>query len=168
MTPPIHDIADPAPFLPGPPAIWLAWWFWLALVAGIALLALGIGYARRKKSASLREQTLMDDARKRLAAIKATSGSISPESAATRISLVLRQYLEAAYDDPALFETNEEFILRPHSLAKIHRDSRKPVTEHLEQLCELKYFPGSDKAQITSLIDRTDDLLLSIGQNTEG
>jgi len=167
VNPTIHDIADPAPFLPGPPVIWLTWWFWLVVVLTIVSLTLLIAFLCRKKSASRHQRTLLDKARKRLAEVKAASGKTSPETIATNISLVLREYLEAAYDDPALFETNEEFSLRPHALQKIHPGCREPVARHLEQLSEMKYSPGAKNEQILSLVDRTDELLLQVGQNQQ-
>jgi hypothetical protein len=97
--------------------------------------------------------------------LKTEASEHEPQTIATRISLIIRQYLEAAFDDPALFETNEEFTLRPHALAKLHPDSRKPVTDHLGVLSQLKYAPAVNVEHLSDLIDQAAGILANIEFN---
>jgi len=107
---------------------------------------------------------MLDKARSRLAILKTEAQKLAPEVTATRISLIIRRYLEAAFDEPALFETNEEFTLRPHALEKLHPDSREPVKDYLAKLSQLKYTP-SHHEEANSLIDEAENLLANIEIN---
>lgn len=163
----IHDITDPGEFLPEPTPLWQTWWFMLAV--GLSLLILGIilYFIFRKQSQVRQRRSLLEKARARLDKLKAELDTEQPEpqAVAIRISLILRQYLEAAFNDPALFETNEEFTLRPHALSKLHPDSRTPITEHLTQLSQLKYAPSDDHDSISKLIDQAGEILGNIELN---
>ena len=81
----------------------------------------------RKRKTNQTRRDLLDKARAKLSELKDQSASLKPEMNATRISVILRQYLEAAFEDPALFETNEEFTLRPTALERIHPDVRPQI-----------------------------------------
>lgn len=82
-----------------------------------------------------------------------------------RISLILRQYLEATFEDPLLFETHEEFTLRPDALARLHPDSRQPVCDHLTELSDLKYAPSKGDKKVSELIDKAGEILAHIEFN---
>lgn len=161
--PKIEDITDPSAFLPEPST---PWWLWtLAGLAALLLISLAI-YFLSKPSASRQRATLLDDARARLAKLKDEAPSLAPNVTATRISLIIRRYLEAAFRDPALFETNEEFSLRPRALEKLHPDSRQPVTDYLTKLSQLKYAP-SNSPESEALIDQAEALIANIEINVE-
>ena len=161
----IHDITDPGEFLPEPLPLWQTWWFLLAVGIGIILLVVIIYFIFRKKSETKRRKTLLDKARERLKQLKSEAEGEQPQTIAIRISLIIRQYLEAAFNDPALFETNEEFTLRPHALEKLHPDSRVAVTTHLAELSQLKYAPDASSDHISGLIDQAGEILANIEFN---
>jgi hypothetical protein len=119
----------------------------------------------RKRATSRHRETLLDSARARLQKLKTEAPELPPHAVAVRISLIIRQYLEAAFDDPALFETNEEFALRPHALARLHPDSRLPVADHLTELSQLKYSPHGETDHLTRLIDQAGEILANIELN---
>ncbi|BDS08373.1 hypothetical protein NT6N_34130 [Oceaniferula spumae] len=159
--PDIHDITAPREFLPEPTT---PWWIW-AVVGLCAALVIGlvIWFLCRPNTAKQRA-TLLDKARADLNQLKEDAPKLAPQITATRISLIIRRYLEAAFQDPALFETNEEFTLRQRALEKLHPDSREPVTNHLTRLSQLKYTPANSSEPAT-LIDEAQELLANIEIN---
>lgn len=63
--------------------------------------------------------------------------------AAIRCSLVLRRYLSLAANDPALFETHEEFVSRRDALKVLQPEARAAAAVGFEKLASLKYGPDS-------------------------
>ena len=161
-SPDIHDITDPGEFLPEPTPFWQSGWFIALVITGLILIALILFLIFRKKTTVATHKTLLDKARERLEKLKSDDQPRQAQAIATRISLIIRQYLEAAFEDPALFETNEEFTLRPHALAMLHPDSRQPVTELLITLSQLKYTPHVSADRIDELIKQAGDVLSHI------
>lgn len=135
------------------------------MAVGAVLVLAALYLIFRKRAATRQRETMLGKARARLEKLKAEATELPPHTVAVRISLIIRHYLEAAFDDPALFETNEEFALRPHALARLHPDSRQPVTDHLSELSQLKYSPHGETAHLTRLIDQAGEILANIKLN---
>jgi hypothetical protein len=68
----------------------------------------------------------------------------APQSreAAVQCSLILRHYLSVAANDPALFETHEEFISRHDSLKALTELARAACEAGFARLASLKYSAG--------------------------
>ncbi|MFK7910058.1 MAG: hypothetical protein AB8F34_05585 [Akkermansiaceae bacterium] len=161
--PEIRDITDPTEFIPEPTT---PWWIWALVAFGIlALIALIVLLIRKNKPKRARK-TLLDKARARLEALKQEAPNLAPETVATRTSMIIRLYLESAFEDPALFETDEEFTLRPNALKALHPDTRSKITDHLKQLTNLKYEPNTAQdianQKATGLIDEAGEILAVI------
>lgn len=159
--PPIEDITDPSEFLPSPAT---PWWLWTLAGLGVLLLIALVVWIVCKPSAAKQRASLLDDARAKLNQLKEEAPNQAPHVTATQISLIIRYYLTAAFKDPALFETNEEFTLRPHALEKLHEDSRAPVADHLTRLSQLKYAPVNSSEPV-ELIHEAEELLAKIEIN---
>ena len=144
--PEIRDITDPTEFIPEPST---PWWVWGLIACGVLLIAGIIVIIVRKRKPAKARRSLLDKARTKLAKLRKQAESLPPHTIATRTSMVIRHYLETAFDDPALFETNEEFTLRPNALEALHPDARQQVTDHLQDLSHLKYEPNKDQASST-------------------
>jgi len=157
-----YDITDPGKFLPEPNT---PWWWWLLVGLG-TLLGLGLIYYIFKKSTAAKQRaTLLDNARARLQKLRKEAPDLPPQVTATRISLIIRRYLEAAFNETALFETNEEFTLRESALAQLHPDSRAPITDHLTTLSQLKYAPNTITINPDTLITDAENILANIEIN---
>lgn len=153
--PDIRDITPPDDFVPDPST---PWWIWVAIALGvIALLTLAFFLIRKKHGPRLSSAAL-DEARSSLSALREDVNNFAPNIFSSKISLILRRYLETAFRDPALFETDEEFSLRPNSLQWLPVGTRQAVIDHLHQLSSLKYSP-SNTPPPTSLLDDTESLL---------
>ena len=164
MTPPIRDITEPGKFLPSPSPLWHSGWFWLLVILATTFVGVISYRIYRKKTATHHSQSLLQQAREQLESLRSKAAKLDPQTSAVRISLIIRQYLEAAFEDPALFETSEEFTLRPHALAKLHPDCRSPIVHHLCDLSGLKYSPSEISHHISELIDQAAGLLTRIEQ----
>lgn len=160
--PDFSDITDPIEFLPQPTTPW-------GLYAGASVLLLLLtsllvyAFLRRHQN-HRRHHSHLDHARARLTELRRQADSTPPHLAATQLSLILRRYLAAAFDDPALFETNEEFCLRESALAQLHPDSRHPVSLYLSDLSQIKYVPQS-AIPVSQLIDQAETVIANIEIN---
>jgi len=159
MTPDIHDITSPEEFFLGQPPLWQSPWFWLLVITGILLMGFVLRKLTRQKTSQKKRQQLLDTATEALSALKAEIDSLQPQTSAVRISLIMRQYLEAAFDDPALFETDEELTLRPHALSQMQHNCRTAVIDHLHKLTQLKYVAAGQQGPILELIDQAIEVL---------
>jgi hypothetical protein len=159
MTPDIHDITSPEEFLLGQPPLWQSPWFWVLVITGILLMGFVLRKLTRQKTSQKKRQQLLDTATEALSALKAEIDSLQPQTSAVRISLIMRQYLEAAFEDPALFETDEELTLRPQALSQLQHNCRTAVIDHLHKLTQLKYVAAGQQGPILELIDQAIEVL---------
>ena len=155
----IEDVVDPTPFLPRPgiPA-WL--WFTAAIVVWVAAILL-IRALRRRRSSPPDPRQLRETARRSaVAALDATDRSLPPHALATAVSLILRRFLADACNDPALFETHEQFLARGELPATLPPELRQALAGTFATLARMKYAhdapaPAEDLvALVRPLIDR--------------
>lgn len=81
-----------------------------------------------------------------------------------QVSMILRQYLQGAVQDPALYETHEEFSRRLDALATVPEECRYDTRYLLDRLADLKYAGAreQDPVQARTLIEQARALLLRI------
>lgn len=157
----LRDITDPGEFLPEPTPIWHTWWLWALLALGLILITTILYLTLCKPSSAKQHQTLLEKTHQQLDKLREQAPSLPTQTTITRLSLILRSYLETAFNDPALFETTEEFTLRPDALERLPQDSRQPVTDHLIAISNLKYSPAHTSDPIL-LINQTQEILAHI------
>lgn len=66
---------------------------------------------------------------------------LGPRESAIRVSMILRRYLARSMNEPALYETHEEFIARHDSLKDLPNDLKCGVAALFSKLAALKYAP---------------------------
>lgn len=161
--PDIRDITDPSEFIPEPAT---PWWVWALVACGAVLLIVAVILIIRKRKPARSRRTHLDEARAKLAALRHDAAKLPPETVATRASIIIRSYLESAFEDPALFETSEEFTLRQDALQNLHPGTRTQITQHLQQLSDLKYEPNTSnetaRSRVTGLVGEAEELLAQI------
>ena len=160
--PEIRDITDPLTFIPEEAT---PWWIWLALILVLLLIFLSALFFLKRKIQSVHSKSSLDEARQEISLLREASPEMEIHETATQLSLILRRYLASAFRDPALYETDEEFKLRPHALKSIHPSSRSKVTEHLSSLSQLKYAPVKNIKTgevISSYIDQAEAIINNI------
>lgn len=113
------------------------------LIAAAVLILLLIGWLifrkNTKESAAVinRRKEAYEKAKKAISGIKVEHS----RHAAIQVSLILRRYLAEATNDPALFETHEEFVTRRDSLERLTPAARSACGDGFQQLAALKYAP---------------------------
>lgn len=135
-------------------------WGIVALVIAAALVALW--WVRRRARALPPEPTPLETA---LADLGHLEQSLPPlRECGLQVSMIIRRYLQGSMQDPALYETHEEFSRRLDSLAAVPEECRYDTRYLLEQLADLKYadLRDQDPVQARSLIEQSRALLLRI------
>lgn len=149
----LHDIADPAPYLPG---IEVPLWFWIALATVLlaATSCLLFVILRRKPPPAPPDLSFYGQSRHTLERLRESLGGRSLAEVATDASLIMRHYLEVTMQEPALYETHEEFLLRPDALEELPAGARQRLAPLLDQLARAKYTPSPhDEEAAHELVD---------------
>ena len=133
-------------------------WLWIAIGA-VLLVALIVWLIRRRLKratdpASIREAAFKDA----IAALDAISHS-DAHAAALDSSMTLRKYLSITAEDPALFETHEEFVSRHDALKKIPQSTRDEVAAIFSRLASIKYAPDAANANAEKIVGDSRQLL---------
>ncbi len=115
------------------------WWVFAA-VAVIGAIVLFVFLLFRKKPAF---DALKEKREAYLEAKAAFSGSDAepPRESAISVSMILRRYLARSMNEPALFETHEEFIARHDGLKNLPDDLKSEVAMFFSKLASAKYAP---------------------------
>lgn len=153
--------SHPAPelFLRGQHAT-LALWLGVALVA---LAAAGVLWWVRRRARKLPPpRTPLQQALDRLHEL---AEQLPPlKECGLQVSLTIRRYLQGAVQDPALYETHEEFSRRIDALVAVPEACRYDTRNLLERLADLKYADTreSDPVRARALVDEAATLLRRI------
>ncbi len=136
----------------------------LALLVVLAVLVAVVCVvirARRRRQAAATVSPL-DHALAALAQLEEELPPLRP--CALRLSLLLRTYLAGCTEDPALYETQEEFSQRMDSLAGVPAPLRPELRELLDELAGYKYAAEqqTDGTPCRALMGRARDLLLRL------
>ena len=113
------------------------WWFYVAIfVILVAVILILLLKKKPKKidTLALRKQAYLD-AKKDFQNME-ESGS---RESAGKVSLILRRYLATAMQEPALFETHEEFVGRHDGLKSLPNDLRIELGGFFSRLASCKY-----------------------------
>jgi len=119
-----------------------SWWLWLVPAAIGVLLGIGVLiYLRKRKPVAAGI-----DKRREVAFAEAVAGisavvADDVREAVVLCSLILRKYLSVAADDPALYETHEEFVSRHDSLLALTAEARAATEAGFSRLAAMKYAP---------------------------
>ena len=136
-------------------------WLWIGIGAVILMTIVAWLIHQRRKHANdpakIRQAAFADA----IAALDAISQN-DPHAAALESSMILRKFLSIAAEDPALFETHEEFISRHDALQKIPESTRDEVTAIFSRLATMKYAPDTANANSGDIISDSRRLLQSL------
>ena len=116
-----------------------AWWF---LAAGGAILLIGLLVFLLKRTKVSHDP--LKETREAYIAAKAELEAIGEGGSrgiATAVSLALRNYLARSMNEPALYETHEEFVGRHQGLKDLPEDVRLETGTFFGKLAAMKYAP---------------------------
>lgn len=119
------------------------WWVF-AFGAGIGLLALIIFLWCSRKSKKQPDQTAKlayQEAMNELSSLEINES----KRVAIQVSLIIRRYLAKRLDEPALYETHEEFVSRHDALASFSEDTKLEVSDFFSRLAAMKYGPDDSE-----------------------
>ena len=157
--PDLEGEVSPEQFMQGDSFLLLAW----GVVLLVVLLVVGaLWWVRRRQRALPPEPTPLEHALTELSELERRLPPL--KECGLQVSLIIRQYLQGAVQDPALFETHEEFSRRLDSLSAVPEECRYDTRYLLERLADLKY-AGSreqDPVQARQLIEQAQALLRRI------
>lgn len=90
-------------------------------------------------------------------------------TASVQLSLIFRSYLTGKAEDPALYETQQEFNRRGDALASIPLEFQNSSRDLLDQMARLKYEPHSeqDDQKVQELATKTRTIITGIDQATK-
>ena len=141
--------------------------FWIplawacALLIPLAALAAWWLYRRNKRKADSGLTPLQEA----LAALNELNAELPPmRECALRLSMILRSYLAGQTQDPALYETHEEFSQRMDSLASVPASCQLETRDLLEFLAEFKYAGTAehDTTRAHTLVEQARELICRI------
>ncbi len=147
--------ASPEALVPGY-GLW-PWFVAAGMLALLVIVLLIVFRKRRQAPASLLLQRIA--AFSEASAALAEAGRTSARETAVLTSLILRKYLSVAANDPALFETHEEFISRHDSLQALTPDARAAAESGFTRLAALKYAPEAPAEEPAQVITDSRALL---------
>lgn len=152
----------PAEALAGPGMLWYLLGG-ILLVSAAAALALLLWLKQRRRPVAA-GPTPLQRATEELDALEEELPALRP--CALRLSMLLRAYLAGRTQDPALFETQEEFNQRMDALATVPGAVRPETRELLDELAAYKYAgeTATDSTQSRALIERSRELLLRLDE----
>ncbi len=122
--------------------LWQDRWVWIIIL--IALIIIGLQaylYIRRKKLARAAIITPAQVAVREINELRASHPTL--KHAAVGFSLILRKYLVGETDDPALYETQQEFNRRAGALTALPEHLQAPARDLLDRMAALKYEPNT-------------------------
>ncbi len=138
---------------------------WMLVAVGVLILLTVLYFILRKK-----KDAPSDPLAARKAAYKEALTSFeqiqadTSREAAVQSSLILRKYLSLAAQDPALFETHEEFISRRDSLGVLTDAARLATESSFARLAALKYAREVDAAAPSEIVADSGNLLETLNQ----
>lgn len=138
--------------------------FWIPLLWGCAIIVpLAVltawWFYRRNRLPAVPAITPLQEALEALAELE---NQLPPmRECALRLSMILRSYLAGKTQDPALYETHEEFSQRMDSLTNVPVSCQLETRDLLEHLAEFKYAGETeqDATRAHSLVETTRNLV---------
>lgn len=139
---------------------------WIIGAALLLVIALLLVFLLRRRKRALAEDP---KARRRAALEEACRAfekisAANAREAAVATSLILRKFLSVAVNDPALFETHEEFISRRDALAALQSGAREACSTGFSRLARLKYAPEVPNVEPGQVISESRELLQTLDQ----
>lgn len=146
------------------PHSWVEPWMYFAAASLVVLAMVALVVFRNKKvkpadPAAIREAAYRDA----LTALDGI-GDIPPREAAVISSLVVRKYLSIAANDPALFETHEEYLSRDKALHNFSEEARASAAAGFSFLAAMKYSAETPDMDVKVLVGDSRALLETLHQ----
>ncbi len=143
--------------------LWQDHWVWIIVLITLIIIGLKVYlYIRRKKLARAAIITPAQIAAREINELCASHPTL--KHAAVGFSLILRKYLVGETEDPALYETQQEFNRRANALTALPEHLQAPTRDLLDRMATLKYEPNTanDDSVVKELATGTLQLIENI------
>jgi len=141
---------------------------WLAAAALALVLCVAWLIRRQRRQRSKNPQSRRHLAYKEACVALDRIAAANARAAAVQTSLILRKYLSLATDDPALFETHEEFIARNDALQSLTETARAACAAGFARLAACKYAPVVPDLEAAAVIADARELLETLHHGFRG
>jgi hypothetical protein len=131
----------------------------LGLLALLALAVVVWVIFKKRKRLEVDPQAARRAAHAQATADLSGLANSSPREAAVQCSLTLRKYLSVVANEPALFETHEEYVSRHAALMKFTEEARAAAGVEFAKLATLKYTPATPDMQTPEVVASSRALL---------
>ncbi len=130
----------------------------MAIGACLVLFLLSFLFKRKKGPPRLPSQSNLDLALRQLSALD--TSKTDSNRLAVHLSLIVRQFIQRAFGDLALFETDEEFHERSTELERFSPEATDQLKNYLTAVANHKYAPNPNHpAALESLIEKAEIIL---------
>ncbi len=138
------------------------WLLWGGIIVLLIIIRWGIHIIINKRRNNITPPTAEEIALQRLETLREQQPNM--RACGLELSMILREYLAGKTEDPALYETHEEFSRRLDALTAIPRECQYATRMLLEKFVELKYAGRQDNAPqlVADLINETEQNILNI------
>lgn len=139
------------------------WWEWALISLGICLIIFMICTFFKRTLKGSRGSTLtnLDLAMLQLTALD--TSKTDSNRLAVHLSIIVRQFIQRSFADPALFETDEEFHARSTELERFSPDATEQLKNYLTAVADHKYAPNPNHPEaLESLIEQAKLLLRNL------
>lgn len=132
-----HDAMDLVP-------TWELEWWWIALPAGgVILLIVLVWFLLKKSKGQDLHQAKREAYHQAITELAKLDASLGKENV-IMVSLVMRKYLAKSMNEPALYETHEEFIGRHDAIKDLNDELKTDIAGYFSELAAIKYGPVED------------------------
>ncbi|MFK7851555.1 MAG: DUF4381 family protein [Akkermansiaceae bacterium] len=135
----------------------LQWWWFVAFAVLIGLVVFFVSRLRKQRPIDPEEAERKAFQRAKRDLERLDENDDRAES--VQVSIILRRYLADSKDEPALFQTHEEFIARHDALSDLGEDIKQSVGDFFAYLAKMKYSPKEGAVESKQLRERANDLL---------
>ncbi len=120
---------------------WELEWWWIALPSVFLILLILLGYLLLRKSKVYDPKRAKREAfQQALSELTEMNVSLGKENV-IMVSLVMRKYLAKSMNEPALYETHEEFIGRHDAIKDLDAELKSDISNYFSELALIKYGP---------------------------
>lgn len=139
-------------------------WEWVAIAGILIIIGIAAWLILKKKKAPVIPPTPEQIARGEIHRLMENNPGLKETS--TGLSLILRSYFTGKSEDPALFETHQEFNRRADALAALPEPLQSPARDLLQRMAHLKYSSETpqDQQLVNALHQQTLNLIDQIEQ----
>lgn len=131
---------------------WELQWWWIALPAVGLILLMLLAYLLFKKSkVDDPNQAKREAYHEAMTELAKLDNALGKENVIL-VSLVMRKYLSKCMNEPALYETHEEFIGRHDAIKNLSEDLKVEISNYFSELAAIKYGPAEE------MVFQVDDL----------